>query len=479
MQWVLTLNNAFETLRTKVDSLNVLVIGDVMIDEYHYCKVERKTPEGPFLVWELQEVRKELGGAGNLARNLATLGATVTLAGVVGDGIPQELAQRYGIKTIFSAANDGRPTTTKRRFIDNETKALLAREDIESKNPISRETVSGIVARIKEKYDVLILSDYAKGLFWKETIPISSSVKAALKIADSKPQNAGFFKDVDVIKMNFKEFAEVAKNFGYNVENTNSSVEQVGKELLKQFSNDFLITRSENGISYISSSGVFHSPVQVKEVVDIMGAGDTVCAMFAVARAVGLDIPTSLHLSNLAASIAVSRRGTVSVTLDEVEGLINSEKRKIVSLEELKEITKKLRTNGKKIVFTNGCFDILHHGHLYFLSEAKSLGDILIVGLNSDAGVRKLKGEGRPRMPQHARAELLAALSTVDYVVIFDNDTAESLVDELKPEIYVKGKDYKMEALPEARIVQSYGGKTILIDLRTEKGKKISSRDFR
>lgn len=444
-----------------------------MLDEYHYCKMERKTPEGPFLIWDLKKVETRLGGSGNLAVNISALGAEATLAAIVSDGEMDRLASEAKINTVFE--RDGRPNTVKRRFIDLETGAMLAREDIESRNPVSRASAALISKRIKDDFDVIVYSDYKKGMFNAETIPEFLKIKAKKRIADVKPQNAKLFRGkVDIIKMNFKEFSELAKEYGENVRNEDADVERVGKKIREDMRADLLITRSEKGMSYIGNDS-FHSKAEAKEVMDITGAGDTVTAAFATALACGVSIQNAVHIANISASIKVSKRGAVPVSLEEIKKRLLSEEKKIVSDKEIEEIIQRQRITGKKIIFTNGCFDILHHGHIMFLKKAREFGDILIVALNSDSSVRKLKGAGRPKIPQHGRAEMLASFPFVDYVVIFDMDTPEYLVEMLKPDVYVKGKDYKVETLPEARIVEGYGGRVELVDLVNENGEKVSS----
>lgn len=456
--------------------LKILVLGDVMIDEYHYCRLERKTPEGPFLVWDLQRIEKKLGGAGNLAHNIKALGAEVVLAGIAFDGELDRLALENKIPVVVE--RDGRPTTLKRRFFDAETNALLGREDIEDRTPITKTTSGFLAKRLKDDFDLVVFSDYNKGMFNPDTVPDFLRIKAKKRMADVKPGNAKLFKGkVDVIKMNFKEFRELSKAYGEDVKNTDADIERAGKKVREDLKADLLVTRSEKGMSYIGDV-TSHSLVESKEVVDIIGAGDTVTAAFSVALACKVPIPGALRISNMAAAVKVTKRGAVPVSLEEIKKRLSMEERKILDEDSLAKAIDRQRAIGKKVVFTNGCFDVLHHGHLYFLKKARELGDILVVALNSDASVKKLKGPGRPKIPQHGRAEMLAAFPFVDYVVVFDTDTPEYLVEMLKPDIYVKGKDYTVGTLPEARIVENYGGRVELIDLVNEGGKKVSSRDL-
>ncbi|MFH1222615.1 MAG: PfkB family carbohydrate kinase [Candidatus Micrarchaeota archaeon] len=470
------MKTTIEQIEANGEKIAILVVGDVMIDEYHYCKTERKTPEGPFMVWDLLKVEKRLGGAGNIAHNIRALGANATLAGVAQDGEIDRLADDNGIQVVIE--RDGRPTTVKRRFVDTETKMLLAREDVESREPVSRETAGFIVKRLKKEFDAVIYSDYNKGMLNKGSLTEFLKIKGKKKIADVKPENVQLFAGkVDLMKMNFKELQKLAAEYGEKIQNEDADVVRAGRKIRDELKADLLLTRSEKGMTFIGEE-LLHLKAEAKDVIDITGAGDVVMAAFTVAWACGASIQNAALLSNVAASIKVSKRGAVPVSLEEIKAVTDIESRKVLSEAELKKAVDRLRAAGKKIVFTNGCFDVLHHGHIYFLKKAREMGDVLIVGLNSDTSVKKLKGAGRPKIPQHGRAELLAAMPFVDYVVIFDTDTPEYLVELLKPEVYAKGRDYKEEALPEARIVESYGGKIKLIDLVSEEGKKVSSSDI-
>lgn len=465
--------DGLELIGKKCGNISALVLGDIMIDEYHLCRAERKSPEGPFLVWELLGITRGFGGAGNLAVNARALGAKVTLAGIAGDGELDRMASEKGIVLIVE--RDGRPTTLKRRFVDAETKAPIAREDVESKEPVGRAAAGTIARRLKGEFDVAVYSDYAKGMFNKESMQEFAKVKAKLKIADVKPENAHLFKGVaGILKMNFREFSRLAEMHGEKVRNEDADMERAGRKVRDALGADLLITRSEKGMSYIGKEA-FHAGGRAKEVMDITGAGDTSAAAFALALACGLGAQDALEVANAAGSVKVGKRGAVPVSLEEIRREMGSGGKKVVSEEELKGIVGRMRAAGEKIVFTNGCFDLMHHGHVVFLQKARGLGDALIVALNSDASVRKLKGAGRPRIPEHGRAGMLAAFPFVDYVVVFGTDTPEHLVEELRPDVYVKGKDYSEENLPEARIVERYGGKVALLDLVTENGEKVSS----
>lgn len=465
--------DALSSIEKKSGSISVLVLGDIMVDEYHLCRAERKSPEGPFLVWELLGITRSFGGAGNLAVNAGALGAKVTLAGIAGDGELDRMASERGI--VLVVERDGRPTTLKRRFMDAETRAPIAREDVESREPVQRAAAGFLARRLRGEFDAVVYSDYAKGMFNKESIGEFAKIRAKVKMADVKPENAHLFKGVaGILKMNFREFSRLAEMHGEKVRNEDADMGRAGAKVREALGADLLITRSEKGMSYIGKEA-FHAGGRAKEVTDITGAGDTSAAAFAVALACGLGVRDALEVANAAGSVKVGKRGAVPVSLEEIGKEMGAGVKKVVGEGELRVVVGRMRAAGKKIVFTNGCFDLMHHGHVVFLQKARELGDVLIVALNSDASVRKLKGAGRPRIPEHGRVGMLAAFPFVDYVVVFGTDTPEHLVEELKPDVYVKGKDYSGENLPEARIVERYGGKVVLLDLVTENGEKVSS----
>lgn len=467
-----------DLIHEKVKKKNILVIGDIMIDEYHFCNIEKKTPEGPFLVWDLQKIFKKVGGAGNIASFLSIFGPSIELAGIsLGDEV-SNLANLEGIKCVL--VSDGRINTIKRRFVDIETKMLVGREDIEKKDNLSKETADLLFSKLKKSYDAVIFADYAKGVFNENTVDIFTSINAKFSIADVKPQNVDFFKSkVNIIKMNFKEFKTTAEKQNFLIKNSDADIEKFGMMIRDSLKTDLLITRGREGMSYIGEE-VIHMKSDVKEVVDVVGAGDVVTAMFVAGLLADLDLSSTMYFANKVASFKVTRHSSSLISYKDIKNIftIRNEEDKLIDYKKINEVVITHRSRNHKIVFTNGCFDILHHGHTYFLKKAKELGDILIVGLNSDSSVKKLKGPNRPKLAASSRAKILAALPVVDYIVIFDDDTAEHLVSLIKPDVYVKGADYEIKKLPEANLVEKYGGRVVLIPLLTENGKKISSSDI-
>jgi D-beta-D-heptose 7-phosphate kinase/D-beta-D-heptose 1-phosphate adenosyltransferase len=348
----------------------------------------------------------------------------------------------------------------------------MVRVDREERSQISRGTERRIISSIKDLItdaDAVILSDYGKGLLTDEVLrtTIASAKKQSIPVlVDPKGSDYHKYKGVTVITPNKKE-AQIASKIDIV---DSKSLTKAGLELLKMVQSKYvLITKGRDGMALFSkgSGKMLNIPAIPREVFDITGAGDTVISTLSLAFASSIPLRESLMLSNYAASIAITKIGTAPVYLDELNKCLTeniASHRKIRSRFELKEILKKKKGEGNKVVFTNGCFDILHVGHIRYLEEAKKFGDILVVGLNSDSSVKKLKGMNRPYLPQNDRAEILAALEPVDFVTIFSENTPVQLISELKPDVHVKGGDYKsLEQLPEAKVVSSYGGKVVLV----------------
>jgi D-beta-D-heptose 7-phosphate kinase / D-beta-D-heptose 1-phosphate adenosyltransferase len=461
------------TLLSRFSGKKVMVIGDIMLDEQLWCRVERISPEAPVPIAEVTSTTHVPGGAGNVAANISALGGTPILIGVIGkDGSAQKLLQALKKNRIDSSCivSDGdRPTILKSRVIA--ANQQVVRVDRETKEEISSDTVSRIIRAIKNKLPLcsaVIISDYGKGTITKKIIEAVMNYSKAhgLPVAvDPKGKDYSKYKGATVITPNKKE-ASIASLVEITDE---TSLNSAGKKLLKiSGSKNVLITRGKEGMSLFSKNGkTVHIPSVPREVFDITGAGDTVISTVAIALASGAEILDAVILSNHAASVVITKVGTQPVRIEELRHSLSENipsHKKIRSLNELKAIVKKLKSDGCKIVFTNGCFDILHIGHVRYLEEAKKLGDILIVGLNSDLSVKKLKGRERPFMPESERAELVAALGSVDYVTIFHEGTPEALISEIRPDIHVKGGDYKSPSkLPEAKIVNSYGGKVVIL----------------
>ncbi len=431
---------------------NILVIGDLMIDHYLWGSAERISPEAPVQVVDISKESSVLGGAGNVINNLISLGATVNVASVVGDDeIAKELSimlKSIGVKTEGLITQSGRKTSKKSRVIAANQQIL--RYDKESKETISEGSVAKILTAIEKDLfvtDMIILSDYGKGVI-SETLAqevITLANKHDIKVlVDPKGTDYSKYKGAHMLTPNKKEASEAT---GIEIKD-DISLEAALLSLKTQCDlSRSMITLSEDGIA-IYDGEVKRFATVAQEVFDVTGAGDTVIASIAFALSAGLSIEETARFSNLAAGVVVGKVGSATVTLDEIEiyesklHQSNSDAH-IKTKEEIEKIVKRAKDHGQRVVFTNGCFDILHVGHVKYLQEAKSFGDVLIVGLNSDASVRELKGPTRPVNVEDDRAYILAALDAVDYVVKFGEETPHELIKMIAPDVLVKGGDYE------------------------------------
>jgi len=431
---------------------NILVIGDLMIDHYLWGSAERISPEAPVQVVDIAKESSVLGGAGNVINNLISLGATVNVASVVGDDeIAKELSimlKSIGVKTEGLITQQGRKTSKKSRVIAANQQIL--RYDKESKETITSASVEKIVAAIEKDLfvtDMIILSDYGKGVVSEELAQavIALANKKSIKVlVDPKGTDYSKYRGAHMLTPNKKEASEAT---GIEIVD-DASLEKALLLLKEQCNLDrSMITLSEDGIA-IYDGEVKRFPTVAQEVFDVTGAGDTVIASIAFALSASLSIEETARFSNLAAGVVVGKVGSATVTLDEIEIYESklhqsSSDAHIKTFEEIDRIVKRAKEHNQRVVFTNGCFDILHVGHVKYLQEAKSFGDILIVGLNSDASVRELKGPTRPVNVEDDRAYILAALDAVDYVVKFSDDTPHDLIKMIAPDVLVKGGDYE------------------------------------
>ena len=426
----------YEQLKGK--SPRIMLIGDVMVDHYIGGSSSRLSPEAPIQVVDVKSEKRTLGGAGNVLNNLNSLGAKATLISVVGrdsegDWVHRDLLQSGGEHKIFRSDRD---TTVKSRILA--TNHQLLRLDRESRQSIERDIENSIIDFVElniENFDALLISDYGKGVITdrvsKSVIEIAKSRKVPSFI-DPKGTNYEKYRGADFLKPNRKEAIEALGRDG--------DIDEIGKTLREKFEiENLVITLSEDGMKLFSSDGVHHLKTFAKEVFDVTGAGDTALASLSFGVASGLEVEKALHFSNLCSAVVVGKVGTATVTLKEVF----RENREILDRDELAETIEKCKRDGKKVIFTNGVFDILHIGHTRYLQKARELGDILVVGVNSDSSVKRLKGETRPVNRDLDRAELLLQLRWVDYVVIFTEDTPYTLIETLKPHTLVKGGDYR------------------------------------
>lgn len=454
---------------------NILVIGDLMIDHYLWGNCDRISPEAPVQVLNIKKESSVLGGSGNVVNNLISLGSKVSVISVVGDDhVAHELKgllNDIGISTENLVIESSRKTSKKNRLIASNQQVL--RYDVESSNDISEVSVNKIIAILEDiihNFDIIVLSDYNKGVLTpyltQSIIKLAKSHNIKV-LADPKGKDFSKYKGAYTLTPNRKEAAE-ATNLEINDEN---SLVLALKKLKETCDLEVsLITLSEQGIATFDHE-LFVSPTAAREVFDVTGAGDTVIASIAFALACNLDIKKALYFANLAAGVVVGKLGSATATLDEIykyESSVHksSSASHIKTFVEIGKLAQKFHKQGRKIVFTNGCFDILHAGHVKYLEEAKSFGDILILGLNSDQSVKLLKGKDRPINTQDDRAYILASLESVDYVVIFDEETPYELIKLIQPHILVKGGDYTgkevvgQDIAKKLKLVQFIDGKS-------------------
>ena len=459
----------------KNENPKILVIGDLMIDHYLWGKCERISPEAPVQIVNIDKESSVLGGAGNVINNLRALGSRVDVLSVVGDDYVanelKALLENIKVQSNMLIIEQNRKTSKKSRLIASQQQVL--RYDNESIEDISSASEKEIINKLSaniSNYDVVILSDYGKGVLTtkltQEIISISNKNKVKVFV-DPKGKDYSKYKGAYTLTPNKKEAIE-ASNI---LINDNESLEKAIKKLKEECELEVsLITLSESGIA-IFDDNLRIKPTVAREVYDVTGAGDTVIASIAFAIANHMKIDDAIQFANLAAGVVVGKIGSATASLDEIyeyESSLNKSNSSshIKSFEEIEILAKKLHDKGKKIIFTNGCFDILHAGHVKYLEEAKSYGDVLILGLNADSSVRKLKGPTRPINNQDDRAYILASLESVDYVVIFEEETPYELIKLIQPNILVKGGDYEgkdvvgQDIAQELRLVQFVDGKS-------------------
>ncbi len=454
---------------------NILVIGDLMIDHYLWGSCDRISPEAPVQVVNVKKESSVLGGAGNVINNLVTLGSVVDVISVIGnDSVANELKsllEKIDVPTSNLVVENNRKTSKKSRLIASQQQVL--RYDMESIDDINENSHKQIIQTLEkniDKYSSIILSDYGKGVLTtnltKEIIKIAN--KNNIKVlVDPKGKDYSKYKGSYTLTPNKKEAMEATN---IDIKDENSLIEAL-KSLKTQCELEVsLITLSEQGIA-IFDDELTIKPTVAREVYDVTGAGDTVIASIAFALGNNLDIKDAIYFANLAAGVVVGKIGSATTTLDEIYEYEYSLHKSnstshIKTFDEIKTLASKLHSQGKKIVFTNGCFDILHVGHVKYLEVAKSYGDVLILGLNADSSVKKLKGPTRPINTQDDRAYILASLESVDYVVIFEEETPYELIKLIKPHVLVKGGDYEgkevvgQDIADELKLVQFVDGKS-------------------
>jgi D-beta-D-heptose 7-phosphate kinase/D-beta-D-heptose 1-phosphate adenosyltransferase len=457
----------------------ILVVGDLILDRYADGKTGRVSPEAPVLVFEFDSERYLLGGACNVAANLRNLGAETSVLGVIGDDEAgrtlRTLLHDDGIDTSCLVTDRTRPTTRKTRYVAKTAQVL--RVDEESKAPIAGDAEKDLLALLSQRpfpWQSILLSDYGKGVLTPKVIRAAvDAAKSAggIVVVDPKGKDYSIYRGVDLLTPN-REEAEAAT--GISIKGTPELHKAAEKLRALTGIKTATITLGKDGIFFENEDGTHRIlPTEARQVFDVTGAGDTVVAVLTFCRTCGVSLPDSLALANIAASITVGKFGTWAPSRQEVMARLGeggSTGRKILTQPEAAVVATRLRTEGRRLVFTNGCFDILHPGHCDYLQKARSYGDALMVAVNADESVRRQeKGPGRPINTLEDRMAVLSALAAVDYVVPFDEDTPKDLIEMLTPQVLAKGEDWRDKGVVGREWVESHGGQVILVPLRAGK----------
>ena len=458
----------------QLPQIRTLVVGDLMLDEYLWGRTGRISPEAPVPVVDVDREDLRLGGAGNVVNNLCELGCQVAVCSVLGDDDDGRQLYRQLEQSAVDVSgvvfDPERKTSRKTRILASNQQML--RIDRESRCPLSaqieQQLLTQVVALI-DQVDVIFLSDYGKGVL---TDPLLQSVIAAGRakgvpvVVDPKGSEYRRYRGATLLTPNRAEASEAS---GIKIVD-DATLVAAGTTILDDAQLDALVlTRSEEGMSLFLRDGQqINLPTQAREVFDVSGAGDTVLALIGIGLAASLSLKQAATVANIAAGVVVAKVGTSTVSCQEilraVSRVVLPGELKIQLPLDLRPLLDQARNSGKKVVFTNGCFDLLHAGHVSYLQRARALGDLLVLGLNTDASVQRLKGPTRPLVQQDDRAQVMAALACVDYVVLFDEDTPLQLIETLRPDILVKGGDYTPETVVGRQQVESWGGRVELIE---------------
>jgi len=455
-------------MQNELTNAKVLVIGDIMLDRYWRGPCSRISPEAPVPVINVKNIEQRAGGAGNVALNISALTGQAGILSFIGDDEPgQALAKMLDSQKINAhLVKSDLPTITKLRVLSQHQQLL--RMDFEE--DLSELDKSSLVAELKSKiseYNVVILSDYGKGVLSDPQALIVEARKHGVKVlVDPKGSDFTKYQGATLITPNMKEFEEVVGP----CRNDKEIIEKAQKLAQEHDLGALLITRSEKGMTLVQRNGDYNTiPTQAREVFDVTGAGDTVISVMAMGLSIGHDYYTSMNLANAAAGVVVAKLGTATVSIEELYKALNKTtdiKTGSVSENEVIEAMEKCHLQGEKVVMTNGCFDIMHAGHVEYLQKSRNLGDRLIVAVNDNNSVRRLKGSTRPIVDLQNRMALLSALDCVDWVVPFAEDTPERLINSLLPDILVKGADYEIHQIAGSEKVLANGGEVKTIELR-------------
>ncbi len=446
-------------------SARIIVIGDVMLDRYWSGQASRISPEAPVPVVKVKTVEERIGGAGNVALNIAKLGGKVILLGVVGDDaeseILKQLLEAEGVVCDFVVEKSLRSICKLRVMAQHQQLIRLDFEDTPIK--FDRDALKKALIRHLPENNVVVFSDYGKGTLADVSTYIIAAKQAGVKVlVDPKGVDYQCYAQADLITPNLAELQTVVGT----CENEEDLIEK-GRALLVQYQiPTLLLTRGEAGMTLIQNDQVQSLPAQAKDVFDVTGAGDTVIAVMALGVSLGMPLCESMYLANLSGGIVVGKLGTSTVSMQELMRAMHGDRDSlygIVSENELAKLFARAKAHGEKIIMTNGCFDLLHAGHVTYLEQAKALGERLCVAVNSDASVKQLKGELRPINGLQERMTVLAALACVDWVVAFAEETPERLYCRLLPDVIVKGGDYSPEQVAGGDCVIKAGGEVKIL----------------
>jgi len=456
----------------------VLCVGDLMLDEFVYGDVSRISPEAPTPVISAKRTELMIGGAGNVARNLVALGARCIFVGVVGDDdAGAALTKALGAHPLieFHLVVDGsRQTTRKVRFVSEHHSTHMLRADWETPSAIDTGSEDALIAhviRAMSRVGAVVLSDYAKGALTPRVVRAvidAANERGKPVVVDPKGRDYSVYQSATVITPNRQELADATHRPAWTDEEIADAATQLCEAVGAKA---VLVTRSEAGMSLVSGGTPVHIPAYPVRVRDVSGAGDTVVAILSAMLAMGADFESAMRAANAAGAVVVGKRGTATLSVAELRtrilpaSTLAPEEKIIFDWAVLDDHLAEWRKQGLRVGFTNGCFDLLHPGHVKLLAGARAACDRLVVGLNSDPSVARLKGADRPVQPVQSRAEVLAALEAVDLVAVFEEDTPEKLISRVKPTVLVKGSDYARDEVVGREIVEALGGEIVLVEI--------------
>lgn len=476
--------DGFKNILKKAQGLKILVVGDVMLDKFVAGDVDRISPEGPVPVLTIREEKLMLGGAGNVLANLCALGAKPSLFTLIGADDAADtvraLAKSHGDDAHGLIVDASRPTTQKIRYLARSQQMMRADfEKTHAADAVIEKSLLDTVQKAAKGAKAIVLSDYGKGTLGKSLIQgiiKTAQAQGIPVLVDPKGRDYSIYHGADIVTPNRKELAEAA---GAGSVKSDADVTAAAQKIMKECGiKSVIATRSEDGLSVITvTAKPLHVSAQARDVFDVSGAGDTVISVLAAALAAGASLDDSARLANIAGGIAVSKIGTAPVTAADMDAALGRSDigagiAPLLSLNDAGAQVKAWKDAGATVGFTNGCFDILHKGHVTYLSQARAQVDRLIVAINTDVSVRLLKGPSRPVNDEQARAAVIGALGSVDMVVLFgaekagEDNTPCAVIETLKPDLFFKGGDYTIDQLPEAKIVQSYGGRVRIMPMQ-------------